>query len=332
MIYRELGQTGMHLSAIGLGTWAIGGAMWGGTNEDDALAAIRRALDEGINFIDTAPLFGFGQAETRIGRVLAEHDRAAVHIADKVGLTWRTTAGRQYMVVDGTPVYANLQPETIRAELEDSLRRLGAEYLDLYMINLPDRTTPVAETMGELQRLKQVGKIRAIGVSNVTLAQLQAYLAAGTVDFVQQRYNMLDRRLERDLLPFCRERGIAVIAYSTLAQGLLTGDMPVNRRFPPGDMRADDPHFSTMYIHRTQAMLDQFITLRQRYDLDQTQLTLAWAISRPGITCALAGARNELQAADIARGGDKLLTPEDLATMDRIIDDRSPGWAIPKAA
>lgn len=332
MLYRELGHTGLQVSAVGLGTWAIGGTFWGGTDEQQALAAIHRALDDGINLIDTAPMYGFGLAEGLIARTLKERNRDAVVVCDKVGLTWQHPSKKKYLEIEQEMLYKNLRPEAVRAEVESSLRRLRTDHLDLCVTNLPDPDTPIPETMAELLCLKDEGKIRAIGVSNVTLAQLKEYLAVGPVDAVEVLYNMLDQRLANDIVPFCRKHDIAVLAYSSLAQGLLTGRLLPERQFPSGDMRAKNPRFSATSIARINAMLAQLITLREKYHLDQTQLTLAWTISRPGITCALAGARSADQAADIARGGDQTLTKKDLTTMDEIIAMMTTGQTMSRAA
>lgn len=318
MLFRPLGQSGIQISAIGMGTWAIGGMWWGGTDEAASIAALRRGLDEGITLIDTAPAYGLGLAEEIVGKAIKGYDRDKVILATKVGLTWHTTEGNFFFEMDGKRVHRCLRPFSIRQEVEYSLRRLDVDYIDLYQTHWQDSTTPIADTMGELMKLKAEGKIRAIGASNVTVAQMREYLAAGQLDSDQPLYNMLDHDIEAEELPFCREHNIAILSYSSLSLGLLTGAMDPRRSFGEGDQRLHNPRFTPENIARINTMLERFAPLRKKYNLDQTQLSIAWTISRPGVTCALTGVRNAEQAADIAPGGVEIST-EDLAAMDRII-------------
>ncbi len=319
MITRQLGQTAIMVSALGLGTWAMGGTWWGGTDEAEAVAGIQRALDEGVTLIDTAPAYGFGLAEELVGQAIRGRERSTLVIATKVGLVWHTEEGHHHAHVDGRHIMRNLRPLMIRHEIEQSLRRLGTDYIDLYQTHWQDPTTPIAETMGELLRLRDEGKIRAIGVSNASVAQMQEYLAVGRLDACQPKYNMLDRDIENDILPFCRAQQIAVLSYSSLGMGLLSGSMSPDRQFPEGDVRRGNPRFSPESIRRVNAMLARFAPIRDRYRLDQAQLSIAWTISRPGVTCALVGVRNAQQAAAIAPGGRVMLNEDTLAEMDRIM-------------
>jgi aryl-alcohol dehydrogenase-like predicted oxidoreductase len=318
MIYRELGASGISMSAIGLGTWAIGGLWWGGTDEADSIAALRRGLDLGINLIDTAPCYGFGLSEELVGKAIKGYDRDKVVVATKVGLAWNVNEGQHFFDMDGKTVFRNLKAYSIRYEVEQSLRRLGVEYIDLYQTHWQDNTTPIAETMDTLMALKEEGKIRAIGVSNATVAQMEEYLAVGPLDSNQPLFNMLDRGLEAEALPFCQAHQISILSYSSLALGLLTGKMDPAREFGAGDQRKNNKRFTPEYITKTNAMLDRFAPFREKYGLDQTQLTIAWTISRPGITCALVGVRNAAQTENIAPGAVEI-APEDLAVMDAII-------------
>ncbi|MHB9134487.1 MAG: aldo/keto reductase [Armatimonadota bacterium] len=319
MIYRELGRSGISVSTIGLGTWAIGGTWWGGTDEELAIAALQRGLDAGINLIDTAPVYGFGVAEQIVGKAIKGRKRDDIVVATKVGLNWSSTEGKHYFDLEGNTVNFNLRPAAIRYEVEQSLQRLGVDYIDLYQTHWQDPTTPIAETMGALLELKAEGKIRAIGVSNATIAQIEEYLAVGQVDSNQPKYNMLDREIEAEVLPFCRMHDIAILSYSSLALGLLTGKMTPDRQFGEGDLRARNPRFTAESLAKINGTLERFAPWREKYGLDQTQLTIAWTISRPGLTCALVGVRNPRQAAEVAPGGGVQLAPEDLAAMDEII-------------
>lgn len=325
MIYRELGKSGIKISAVSMGTWAIGGMWWGGTDNEQAVAALQRGLDEGINLIDTAPMYGQGLAEEVVGRAIKGRNREEIVLATKVGLVWHVAEGQRFFdLADGGTVYRNLKPANIRYEIEQSMRRLDTDYIDLYQTHWQDNTTPIADTMGELLKLQEEGKIRAIGVSNATVEQMKEYLAVGRIDANQPLYNMLDRGIEDEALPFCREHDIAILSYSSLALGLLTGAMDPNRAFPPDDMRAHNPRFKPENIAKVNAMFEQFAPLREKYGLNQAQLSIAWTINRPGVTCALVGVRNPRQAADIAPGGSVQLTLEELAEMDRVIAELGP--------
>ncbi len=316
MQMRPLGQSGIEASAIAFGAWAIGGWMWGGADENDAIRAIQAALDNGINFIDTAPAYGLGRSEELIGRALAgRRDRAV--IATKCGLVWHTNRGEFFFTQAGKPVHRYLGRESIVYEVEQSLRRLRTDTIDLYQTHWQDNTTPIEETMGALLELKRQGKIRAIGVSNVTAEQLRRYLACGPVDADQERYSALDRGPEAELLPLCRERKVAVLAYSPLANGLLTGKLGPERTFPPGDLRRDSPRFSLENRARIAARLDRLRPVAQRHGASFAQLMLAWTIAQPGITHALAGARNPAQAAENARAGGLELSAEEVAAVSR---------------
>lgn len=324
MIYRELGQSGIEVSMIGLGTWSIGGTWWRDTNEADSIAALKCGLDAGISLIDTAPAYGYGLAEEVVGKAIEGRDRSSVIVATKAGLVWHVSEGKFHFESDGNTVYRNLRPSSIRYEIEQSLRRLGTDYIDLYQTHWHDPTTPIADTMNELLKLKDEGKIRAIGVSNANMYQIEEYLACGPVDSNQPLYNMLDRSIEGRELPFCFEHYIAVLPYSTLGMGLLTGKTAPDRKFAAGDRRASRTQFSQEPVTKINAMLEKFAPFRETYGLNQAQLTVAWTASRPGITSALVGVRNAEQAEDIARGGEILLSDDDLTAMDKIIDDMGP--------
>ena len=320
MLYRQLGKSDLNVSAVAMGTWAIGGLWWGGTEEQDAIAAIRAGLDAGINLIDTAPMYGKGLSEEIIGRAIAGRDRAQIILATKCGLDWESGNGEYFFTLPEGPVHKNLRPDNLRREVELSLKRLGTDYIDLYQTHWQDVTTPIAESMATLLDLQQQGKIRAIGVSNATPAQMDEYLALGRIDSTQPRYNMLDRAVEADYLPYCLQHSIGVLSYSSLNLGLLTGTVSPDRVFPDDDQRSKNPLFKPEKIAALNAMLEQFAPLREKYGLNQTQLAIAWTISRPGVTSALVGVRNAAQAADIAPGGGVVIAADDLAAMDKIIE------------
>ena len=243
MIYRKLGSSGIDVSVVGFGAWAIGGWMWGGADEDEATRAIHAALDHGVNLLDTAPIYGYGRSEEIVARAI--HDRREkVVLATKCGLIWDREEGVFHFHADQSgitmrpsekKVYKCLRPASICEEVERSLTRLKTTYIDLYQTHWQESTTPVADTMAALVKLKEQGKIRAIGISNANLEQLKAY---GPIDSDQEKYSMIDRGLESNgMLEHCRRQNIAVLAYSPLANGLLTGKIRADRQYGPGDLR-----------------------------------------------------------------------------------------------
>lgn len=228
-----LGASPLHASKIILGTWVTGGEEFGPTEESESIEAIQTSFDAGINCIDTAPIYGRGLAETIVGKAIRGR-RDETIIATKVGLRWDLEEGEfNFEAGDGTKIYKNLKPASIRKEVENSLRRLGTDYIDLLQTHWPDATTPIAETMDCLLELKREGKVRAIGVCNTDPAQMDAYLAVGPLDSLQTIYSMVDRDAEADLLPRALENNMAVLAYSPLAMGLLSGKLGPERQSPP---------------------------------------------------------------------------------------------------
>lgn len=318
MLSRELGKSGIQVSAVGVGTWAVGGTMWGGTDESGAVEAIRRALDGGVNLIDTAPIYGFGLADRLIARAMEGRTRDSVVIATKVGLNWESTEGKPHFTVEGRKVRINLRPEAMRRQLEDTLDRLGTDHVDLLQINLPDPTTPIEDTVSALLDLMEEGKARAVGVSNASVEQMGQYLATGFLDAHQGLFNMLDRELEREVLPFCRERRIAVLAYSPLAQGLLTGRVTEARAFAEGDLRARNPRFRGRKLQAVRDLLEALAPLRESAGLSPAQFAVAWAINQPGVTSALVGLRDADQA-DEALGAARELPREVLDAARRTL-------------
>jgi methylglyoxal reductase len=318
MQLRELGQSKIQASVIGLGTWAIGGWAWGGTDEARAIEGIHAALDAGINLIDTAPAYGLGRSEEIIGRAIKDR-RDKVVLATKCGLVWHTQQGRHFFDEEGKPVHRYLGPESIRHEVEQSLRRLGTDYLDLLQTHWQDPTTPIEETMGALLELKREGKIRAIGISNASREDLERYLKVGPVDVAQEKYSMLDRRIEAGLLPLARERGVAILAYSPLELGLLSGKIGPDRVFPEDDQRHGHPLFTPENLARVDAMLKEIAPIAERLGLTLAQLVVAWTVAQPGITHALVGARNAQQARENAASGTAAIGPEDLQAIDAAI-------------
>ncbi|MCX7817983.1 MAG: aldo/keto reductase [Kiritimatiellae bacterium] len=323
MKYRELGDTGIRVSTIALGTWSAGGGpWWGETDAEEAVRAIQASLDAGVNLIDTAPMYGFGRAEELIARAIRGR-RDRVVLATKCGLWWRDERGSPWFEHQGRTIRRSLRPDTIRLELEDSLRRLRVDCIDLYQTHwpsMPPDLTPIAETMACLLELRDQGKIRAIGVSNVTPAQIEEYLAVGPVAACQPRYSLLDRRIERDLLPYCRAHNIATLVYSPLEQGLLTGRIGMDRTFAPGEYRNMIPWFRPANRRRVLELLEGWRDLCEAHRCTMGQLVLACTVAQPGITSALVGARKVAHAEENAAAGDIELTDAELARMRRDVE------------
>jgi aryl-alcohol dehydrogenase-like predicted oxidoreductase len=282
--------TSLLSSRIALGTWAMGGWMWGGTDEAESIRTIHEALDRGITLIDTAPVYGFGRSEEIVGKALAKGGRRQrVLIATKVGLDWK----------DGQP-FRNGSRARIVKEVEDSLRRLKTDAIDLYQVHWPDPKVPVEETAGAMAELYRSGKIRAIGVSNFTPAQMEAFRAVAPLHTAQPPYNLFERSIERDVLPYCIERKIVTLAYGSLCRGLLTGRMNAATQFGGDDLRRHDPKFQMpRFQHYLDAVarLDEFA--RANYGKRVIHLALRWVLDRGAANIALWGARHPGQLAPI---------------------------------
>ncbi len=317
---RPLGASGIEASVVALGAWAIGGWNWGGADDDKSVAAIHAAIDHGVTFIDTAPVYGMGRSEEVVGRALHGSRRQQVVLASKCSLSWDDAPGGVFHLAaddhgkldknDPAVKYRirrDARPKSLRKGVEDSLRRLRTDVIDLMQTHWQDPSTPIEDTMTELLRLQKEGKIRAIGCSNATPDDMERYRSIGRLDADQEKYNMLDRDREQDNLPYCAERRIAFLAYSPLAQGLLTGAIGPERVFAPGDGRADTPRFSVENRLRVRNFLRDIQPVADDYRLTPGQLVTAWTLAQPGCTHVLLGARTAKQAAENAKGGDILL-------------------------
>lgn len=325
MKMRRLGASELDLPVVTFGAWAIGGWQWGGTDDDAARAAIGAALDAGTTAIDTAPVYGFGHSERVVGAALAGRRDEAL-VLTKAGLRWDDERGplafegRDHL---GHPrrVHRNSRPDSVRFEVEESLRRLGTDRIDLLQIHWPDPTTPIAETMGELLRLRAEGKVREIGVSNYTPEEMgEARAALGDVPLAsdQPRYSLVRREIEADVLPYAREAGVGLIVYSPLEQGLLTGKVPADRDFPETDGRHGRPTFRISNRALVNATLREVVQpVADARGATLAQVALAWVLAQPGVTSVIAGARDPGQARENAAAGELELAPGDIATIGR---------------
>ncbi|HEB32786.1 MAG TPA: aldo/keto reductase [Spirochaetes bacterium] len=316
MIYKEIGNSGIECSVIALGAWAIGGGpFWGKTDDNESIRTINTALEAGINLIDTAPGYGFGKSEEIIGQAI-KGKRDKVVISTKCGLWWKDGRGTPKFELEGNKVNICLRPETIKIEVEDSLRLLDTDYIDILHTHWqavePDKT-PISETMNCLMELKKEGKIRAIAASNVTLEDVREYMKAGTLDAVQQKYSMLDRKLEDELLPYCRENQIGVLVYSPLEQALLTGRFKKDTKLPADVYRNNIPWFKQGNRERVLDVLDSWEDLTEKYSCSLTRLVIAWTIAQTGITVALCGARHPDQILENAGAAELALDKADIS-------------------
>lgn len=314
-IQRQIGKSGVSASAVGLGTWAIGGWMWGGTDEAASIRAIEASIEAGVSLIDTAPAYGLGRSEEIVGKAI-KGKRDKVVIATKCGLNWHSGRGNHFFDQDGKPVHRYLGADGIAHEIEQSLRRLGTDYIDLYITHWQDPTTPIAETMAALETLKAAGKIRAIGASNVSPEDLDHYIGAGQIDAIQERYSMIDREIEDSLLPITRRHDVATLSYSSLALGLLSGAIDPARAFSGDDQRKDNPRFSAANRHKVAKLKEATAPIAAQHQASMAQIVIAWTLAQPGITFALCGARNAEQALDNARAGEISLGAGELAAID----------------
>jgi aryl-alcohol dehydrogenase-like predicted oxidoreductase len=326
---RPLGGSGIDASVVAFGAWALGGWRWGGSDDKTSIDALRAGIDAGITLIDTAPAYGFGHGEEVVGKAI-EGRRDKVVIATKCGLSWNTTKGTLFFVSDEKGkneagqyrIHKCLDPDLVRADLESSLQRLRTDHVDLYLTHWQDPTVPIEDTMALLLDLKKQGKIRAIGACNAKVEDLERYRSKGTIDADQERYSMFDRDLEKAQLPWCRKNNVAVLAYSPLHHGLLTGKIPETRDFPEGDLRRGHPSFTPENLRRTGAFLDRIKPIADRRGLTIGQLVIAWTVAQPGVTHALVGARTPQQAVENAKAGSVELTADELGEMASALSSR----------
>ncbi|MGE8582697.1 aldo/keto reductase [Agrobacterium tumefaciens] len=312
ILTRTIGGSSISASAVGLGTWAIGGWMWGGTDERQSVAAIQASIDSGISLIDTAPAYGMGLAETIVGKAIAGR-RDKVVLVTKCGLVWHVNEGAYFFHQDGKPVHRYLGAASIRQEVEESLKRLGTDYIDHYVTHWQDATTPIAETVETLVRLKDEGKIRSIGASNVSPEDLVAYIATGALDAIQEEYSMVRRDIETTLLPLCRTSAVSVLSYSSLALGLLSGKVGPERVFAGDDQRKGNPRFSQANREKIARLTRGLEPVAEAHGASIAQVVIAWTIAQPGITFSLCGARDPAQAVENATAARLRLAENELA-------------------
>ena len=319
MATRQIVRSGIRCSALGLGCWAIGGGTWWGDNDDQtSVDTILRAVELGINWIDTARVYGFGHSEEVVGRALKQLPRDKVVLSTKCAIQWYDNGGELHFTREGHSVYRDLSPRAIRRDLELSLKTLGTDYIDVYYTHWQCKTyglVPVAETMGELLKMKQEGKIRAIGASNVDLRILKDYVDAGQLDVIQEKLSILDRKPEAELLPFCEEHGVSLQTYSPIEQGLLAGKIANDYVLPEGSARQGKLWWRPENIPLVNQMLEGWKELAEKYGCTLANLAIKWnSMLSPSIH-VLCGARKLSQIEDTARSLEVPLSQEDFLRM-----------------
>ncbi len=318
MRIRQLGKTDLHLTVVGFGAWAIGGGgwkfAWGPQDDNESIAAIRKALDLGINWIDTAAIYGLGHSEEVVGKAIKGLAKRPI-IATKCGLVWDEKGN----------ISNRLKRESIRAEVEASLKRLDIDVIDLYQIHWPIPDEDVEEGWETMARLVQEGKIRYAGVSNFNVSQLKRSQLIHPVASLQPPYSMLKRDVERDILPYCGQNSIGVVVYSPMQKGLLTGKITRERvnAFPPDDHRRGDPEFNEPLLSHNLDLVNKLTVIAQKHGKTVAQLAIAWVLRRPEVTAAIVGTRYPDQVAETALAGDWVLPQEDIDVIEKLLTERN---------
>ena len=292
--------TSVEITPVAFGSWAIGGWLWGGTNEKEAIKAVERSIDVGISTIDTAPVYGFGLSEELVGKAI-KGKRDKVEILTKFGLSWHNDVGAIHVANttnnEGKVVniYRNGRKERIIEECEECLTRLGTDHIELFQQHWPDPTTPIEDSMEALEILKQQGKILAGGVSNYSVAQMEEAGKYTQLSTNQVAYSMVQRAIEKELVPWSLKNKVGIIAYSPLQRGILTGKVTPGYKFGEGDNRPNTPYYKEPNLSRINAFLDTIKPLAEKYEVTLAQLVLRWTVQQPGITTVLAGSRTPAQ-------------------------------------
>ncbi len=315
MEYIQFGKTEIQVPIVIFGGWAIGGWYWGGTDEEISIKAIQRAIDLGISCIDTAPVYGFGLGEEIVGKAIKDR-RNEVIIATKCGLRWDKEEGEfffdTYFNGKRYYVYKNNRKKSIIEECERSLKRLNTDYVDIYQIHWPDKTTPIDESLEALTILQEQGKIRAFGVSNFDINLFKEAVKYTRVESDQAKFSLIDRAIVNELAPFCIENQISILAYSPLEQGLLTGKITMETEFKSGDLRKKQFWFQPENRKKVLDALEKIKPIAKERNITLAQLVINWTFSQPGITSAIVGARNPEQVEENAGAVNFKLSQEEI--------------------
>ncbi len=322
---RKLGESDIEISVIAFGAWAIGGWMWGGADKNDALKAIETAIDNGMSTIDTASVYGFGLSEELVGKAI-HGKRDKVQLLTKFGLTWGNAKGYFYFATKNNAgkdinIYRNASRKMVLQDCDDSLRRLNTDYIDLFQIHWADPETPASETMEALNTLIQNGKIRSAGVCNYTPDLLAETEKTINLASVQMPYSMVRRDIEKDIVPYCIRKNKSILAYSPLQRGLLSGKIKPGHKFREGDSRIDSPFYNEPNLSNILTFLEKLRPLAEDHKATLSQIVLNWTIQQPGITCALAGARNPEQVIENAGAAGFSLSKDEIEIINSYISE-----------
>lgn len=322
MEFRKIPNTDLSLSAIAFGSFARGG--WAPSEKKAAIEAIRASYQMGMTTFDTAPIYGLGETEKIIGEALKPFPRDKIQILTKFGLRWiyqKGTYFRSFINYDGKKmdIYRYASKESVIEECENSLKRLDMDYIDLYQLHWPDDTTPMEETFEGIQRLVEQGKVRYVGVSNLTPEQLDKVEHTFPVVSIQMPYNMLDRKIEEEIIPYCLDHDTALIAYRPLGAGLLTGKMSPDIEFSRHDTRRGNPKFTPENIEKANKVVDSLRPIATANKVSVPQLVLNWTLNRPGVTCLLTGAMNSAQAIENAKAANIQFSKKDTAAINNVL-------------
>lgn len=313
---RQLGNTDIQITPIGLGTWAIGGggweSGWGEQDDQESIAAIKEALRLGINWIDTAAVYGLGHSEEVVGRAIKGTERP--YLFTKCSLVW----GK-----DGK-VSSNLKADSIRRECEASLKRLGVDYIDLYQMHWPNPDEDIEEGWGAMAKLKQEGKVRAIGVSNFNVEQMQRAQRVAPIDSLQPPYSLLRRDVEKDILRYCQEQNIGVIVYSPMASGLLSGTMTKERieQMPDDDWRKDSDAFQEPQLAHNLELAQTLTEIGFPHNVTAGVVAVSWTLHNPAVTGAIIGGRRPQQVTEMVNAAEFRLTDSELADIEKFLEKR----------
>ena len=316
MNYNQLGKSNIKVTEIAFGAWAAGGWMWGGTDYKQSVQAIEKATELGMTTIDTAPAYGFGLSEEIVGDAI-KGKRDKVQILTKYGLRWDTTNGKFFFASEsneGRPVnmHKYASKESVINECEQSLKRLQTDYIDLYQIHWPDPTTPIAETMEAIDTLMKQGKIKASGVCNSTVDGMSKADKVVSLTSNQVPYSMVKRDIEKEIVPYCIENNIGILAYSPLQRGVLTGKIKGDYKFNEGDTRANLPYYRLGNLVSINEFLDQIKPIAQDRKITLTQLVINWTLQQPGISCVLVGARSSEQVEENIKSAEFRLSQQEI--------------------
>lgn len=320
MKQRSLGAHGMPATVVAFGAWAIGGWKWGGADAQASIAAVQASLDAGVDFIDTAAVYGFGLSEEIVGKAIKGRTRQDIVLATKCGLRWDIESPTLHAQSDGKSIFRTLDADSIRWELQQSLARLGTDYIDLYQTHWPDPQTDLAVVVDTLDALKAEGLIRAWGLCNETPERVSQAAGLGNMSTDQERYSLLDREQDVANLPVCLEHELGFLCYSPIAQGLLTGKIDGKREFAEGDLRNGNPRFSSAVLDAVQAVLAPVKSLARDKGVQTEQLVLAWTLAQPGVTHLLVGTRDVEQAVANASVGSIELDADELGVIQQAAD------------